>query len=213
VWSSSDDSLVEMRGDGKAFVHFRAGEATITAATRGGKASASIDVIVKAALKEIKVEPDNPLVESGDIYAMTATGVYADGSADDISKSVKWHCESPQFAEFLYGGRESLKGVAPGKVKVTATDPDTDVVGRGKVMIFAAGKPPELKDIELEPLDPEIKGGSVQFKATGVFAGGSKHEITTKLRWTSSRPEVLVVDERSGVARPRLVSGTSTIVA
>jgi uncharacterized protein YjdB len=213
AWSSSDESLVEMQGRGKATVHFGAGEVTITAAVRGGKASDSIDVTVKAALKEIKVGPDNPLVESGEFGQLTATAVYADGSTDNITDSVEWRSETPRVAEYLPGGSKFFKAAAAGTAKVSATDPATHVVGRGKVTVFATGRPPELKGIELEPLNPEIKGGSVPFKAIGVFAGKSRHEITDKLRWTSSRPEVLVVDETTGIARPRLMSGTSTIVA
>ena len=53
----------------------------------------------------------------------------------------------------------------------------------------------------------------MRFKAVGTFADKSTHEITEKVKWESSHPDVLVIDEFSGLARPRLQSGSSLVRA
>ena len=210
-WSSSDEALVKVLPGGLVKVGYGAGPVTITAAAPGGKPRVSIDVKVQAPLQDIVVTPANPLVESGGSETMVATGVFADGSTEDLRFSVKWSSDKPKVADFS-GGNECVAKAA-GTATVWATDRDGKVSGSTKVTVAAAGKVPTLRDVKIEPLNPEIKNGApVQFKATGVYSDKSTHEITGKVDWESSHPDILAIDDW-GLAKPGLQSGSALIRA
>jgi hypothetical protein len=213
TWSSSNDALVRMLPGGIAKVGRGSGRVTITAAAPDGKPRDSVDVKVRAKLQDIVITPKNPLVEVGKTEIMMATAVYADGSTEDLTPWLDWSADKPAVVEFpSNGGAWVAKGV--GTATLAATDPRTRITGFGKVTVVAAGKGPKLVDIALEPLNPDIKHGqSVQFRATGIYADKSTHEITEKVRWKSSQPDVLVIDENTGLARPRLQSGNPLVSA
>ncbi len=213
TWSSSDDALVKMFPGGIAKVGPGAGRVTITAAAPGGKPRDTVEVKVQAKLQDIVITPKNPLVEVGKTEVMMATAVYADGSTEDLTPWLDWSTDKPQVVEFPSNGGAWV-GKGPGTATLAATDPRTQITGFGKVTVVAAGKGPKLVDIALEPLNPDIKHGqSVQFRAIGLFADKSTHEITEKVTWKSSQPEVLVIDENTGLARPRLQSGNPLVSA
>lgn len=213
TWSSSNDALVKMLPGGIAKVGLDSGRVTITAAAPDGKLRDSVDVKVQAKLQDIVITPKNPLVEVGETEVMMATAVYADGSTEDLTPWLDWSTDKPKVVEFASnGGAWVAKGV--GTATLAATRPRTQFTGFGKVTVVAAGKGPKLVDIALEPLNPDIKHGqSVQFRATGIYADKSTHEITEKVKWKSSQPDVLVIDENTGLARPRLQSGNPLVSA
>jgi hypothetical protein len=94
-----------------------------------------------------------------------------------------------------------------------ATHVEAKVSGFGKVTVVAPGKGPTLTAIAIEPLNPDVKNGvPVQFKATGTFSDKSTHEITGKVTWKSSRPDILGID-KTGLAKPTLQSGSALITA
>jgi len=212
-WSSSNEALVEVLPGGLAKASGGAGPVTITATAPGGKPRDSIDVKVQARLQDIVVGPANPLVESGKSEVMMATGVYADGSHEDLTAWLEWSSDKPDVADFPAPGSECVAKAA-GTTTVWATHHDAKVSGSTKVTVAAAGKAPALRDLAIVPLNPEIKDGApVQFKATGTFADKSTHEITGKVTWESSHPDILFIEEDTGLARPRLQSGKALIRA
>ena len=212
TWSSSNDALVKMRPGGLAEVGHGAGRVTITAAGPGGKPRDSVEVRVQAALQDIVVTPKEPLTEAGKSENMLATAVYADGSTEDVTPWVTWSTDKPRVAHFPNTGVCEAK--AKGTTVVYARDERTGIFGSTRMTVFATGKAPKLVKVAIEPLNPEIKHGEfVPFKATGTFADKSTHEITEKVKWESSHTDVLVIDEFSGLARPRLQSGSSLVRA
>jgi hypothetical protein len=211
TWTSSNDALVEMQPGGTAKVGFGSGSVTITASGPGGQPHDSVVIKVQAALQDIRVTPKDPLTEAGKSELMLATAVYADGSTEDVTAWVQWSTEKPKVAGFSVNGGE-CEAKAKGTTLVYARDERTGIYGSTRMTVFAAGKAPRLVKVEIEPLNPEIEHGEfVRFKATGTFADTSKHEITEKVKWESSHPDVLAIDELSGLARPRLRSGSSLV--
>ena len=147
-----------------------------------------------------------------DSEIMVATGIYADGSTDDIRFSVKWSLHNPKVADFPGQGNGCL-GKAKGTATVWATSPDGKVSGFTKVTVVTAGKAPTLSEIKIEPLNPEMKNGvPVQFKAMGVDSDKSRHEITGKVTWELAEPDSWLIHNR-GLAKPRLQSGSALIGA
>jgi len=216
-WESSDENVVKMlpgRPSGLAQV-LRAGRVTITATLIGGKAQDTITVKIQARLQDIVITPENPLLEAGETEELTATGIRADGSTEDITFEVEWSSNKPRVAFFEPDSGGSCETREAGTALVAATHPDApDVHGFTKVEVFAPGRGPALQTISLEPLNPDIKEPPVvQFRAWGHFAGNVKHEITRHVRWTSSDPTVLTINADGGRARPRLRSGNPVVTA
>jgi hypothetical protein len=211
-WSTSDEALVKVLPGGLAKVGYGAGAVTITATAPGGKPRVSINVKAQARLQDIVVTPENPLVESGKTEILTATGVYADGSTEDLTAWVEWSSNKPNVVDFPEPGSACVAKAA-GTASVAATDAATKVSGFTKVTVAAAGKLPALHDFTIEPLNPDIKGVPVQFKAKGTFADKSTHEITGKVKWESAHPRILRIEEDTGLARPTLQSGAVLIRA
>ena len=212
VWSSSNDALVKMSAGGIAKVGHGTGIAKITAATPAGKPRASIDVRVQAKLKDIVITPKNPLVEVGKTEVMTATAIYEDGSTEVVTPRVDWDADKDTLVEFP--SRGAMLAKAAGTAKIVATDPRTKTQGFTTATIVDVGKGPKLVDIAIEPMDPEIRnGGDVQFRAYGIFADKSRHEVTRQVKWAATHAEILEIDEKSGLARPKLLSGTSRVSA
>src|SRR5205823_6160636 len=93
-------------------------------------------------------------------------------------------------------------------------DPDAGVVESIKVTVIAAGKGPKLVKLRVTPVDPPISDFTpVQFTAMGDFADKSSHEVTDRVRWVSTKPDTLAIDERTGLATPGLVADTAWITA
>ena len=58
--------------------------------------------------------------------------------------------------------------------------------------MVAAGRGPKRVDIALEPLNPETRHGQ-------------------SVKWKSTQPDALVIDENAGLPRPRLQSGNPLV--
>jgi hypothetical protein len=213
VWSSSDEALVKMLPGGIAEVGFGSGPVTITAAAPGGKPRDVVSISVKAKPQDIVITPVNALVEVGETAVMTATAVYADGSREDVTPWLDWSTDTPKVVEFAQNGGAWV-GKGPGPGRLAATDTRAKVTGFAKATVVDKGRGPKLLDIAIEPLNPEIEHGEdVQFRAYGRFDDKSTHEVTTKVKWRSSRPEVLPIDPDTGLATPTLQSGSASIGA
>ena len=185
----------------------------ITAATPDGKPRDSVSIKVQARLKEIVITPKNPLVEVGKTEVMTATAIYEDGSRELVTPWVDWDSDKRNnVVEFPSGG--ALVAKAAGTARIVAIDPRTQTPGFTTVTVVDVGKGPKLVDIAIEPLNPEIKnGGDEQFRAYGLFADKSRHEITEHVKWAATNAEILEIDENFGLAKPKLLSGTSLVSA
>jgi nucleoid DNA-binding protein len=212
-WSSSNDALVKMLPGGIAQVGHGAGMAKVTAAAPVGKPADSVWVSVRAQLRELVITPKNPLLEVGKTEIMTATAIYTDGSHDDVTPWVDWSTDKKNVADNPEGGGAWL-GKAAGTAKIVATDRETGLPGFTTATVVAEGKRPKLVDLAIEPMSPEIKHGEdVQFRAFGVFADKSRHEMTRHVTWTATHEEVLTIEEKTGLATPTLLSGTSKVTA
>ncbi|MCW5635143.1 MAG: Ig-like domain-containing protein [Rubrivivax sp.] len=65
-----------------------------------------------------------------------------------------------------------------------------------------ANSPQQLESIEVTPAASTVpRGRSQQFTAMGLFSDGSVVDLTRSVRWTSSAPEVAVLDPATGLAQ------------
>lgn len=70
-------------------------------------------------LSSIVVEPGNPLILAGDTQAFMATGIFSDGTSQNLTAMVTWTSSSPSYASIAPNGVAT--GLADGVTTVAAT--------------------------------------------------------------------------------------------
>jgi hypothetical protein len=213
TWSSSDASMADVSnaaGSAGLASGLAAGSPTISAKFGGITGSTSLTVS-SASLSSIEVTPPNPSIALGTHVRFTATGVFSDGTTQNLTTQVVWQASDTSLATFSgVAGEEGLAdGVGVGAPGVTATL--SGVVGSTTLSVTSA----VLAAIQVTPIDPSIAlGTDLQFTATGVFSDGTTQDLTDLADWTSSTGAVSVssAGPANGHAHAAAV-GSSTITA
>ncbi|MFT3836836.1 MAG: Ig-like domain-containing protein [Myxococcaceae bacterium] len=201
MWGSSNAMVVGVNATGFATA-FSAGSANVTA-NFGGFMGLSQITVQMVTLQSITVTPANAQVGIGSTQQFTATGLFSDGSMQNITASVTWATGSTSVATITSGGKAT--GVAVGNTTVTATQ--GGISGSANLSVTNAA----LVSIEVSPQGPTIaKGTSLQLTATGVYSDGSFSDLTASATWSSSRTMVATVS--SGLTTG-VTAGQSTITA
>jgi trimeric autotransporter adhesin len=120
VWSASPVTVATIDSSGVA-TGVSAGTVTITASS--GTVSGTVTMTVQTApLQSITVTPSNPSVSlsSGPTLQFTATGVYTDGSKQDITSSVTWNSTKVTTATVNSSGLATAVGVGTTSIQASS---------------------------------------------------------------------------------------------
>jgi hypothetical protein len=118
AWSSSKSAVATVDRSGLLTAK-SPGAATISATN--GDAEGSIVVQVSAsALQSIRITPENSAIPLGATQQFRASGIYSDGTIQDLTSLVSWSAGTPQIATLGPGGIATATG--PGSTAVTAED-------------------------------------------------------------------------------------------
>jgi hypothetical protein len=166
------------------------GSATITATyPPAGPSGSTILTVTPAALVSIAVTPASPSLPAGTAQQFAATGMYTDGTTQDLTTSVTWSSNAPTVlsvsASTAAGPIGLGSALTPGSAVVSATYPaaSTPIVGSTQVTVTSA----LLVSIAVSPSAPTIAlGQTQQFTATGTYTDASTQDVTTAVTWTSS---------------------------
>jgi uncharacterized protein YjdB len=154
-----------------------------------------------ATLVSIGVSPVNGSIALGLQKQYVATGVYSDGSSQNITSLASW---SSGANVTVNAGL--VTGVALGTTTVNASY--AGKTGGTNVTVTAA----TLQSISIAPASPTVAAGlTLQLSVIGHFSDGSTQTLTGA-SWSSATPAVATVDAASGLAKG-LAAGTSTIAA
>jgi hypothetical protein len=201
-WSSSDGTLASISDTGMLSA-LAPGTVTITASTGGITGSTTL-TIISAVLTSIAITPTNSSIPLGTGQQFTATGVFSDGSTQDLP-SVNWSSSSP-FVAVIDGASGFAVSAGLGSTTITATS--GSVSSSTTLMVTAA----TLVSIAVAPAVPNIGiGGLQQFTAVGTFTDGSTQDISDVASWSSSVASVATISS-TGLAMG-WSSGTSVIAA
>jgi len=146
-----------------------------------------------AGLVAVQVEPPALTLLPGLGQPLTARGVFADGSVEDVTGDAVWSTAGTGVVEIDDGGR--VTALAPGEDVVVA---DVDgVIGEAVVTV----EDRTIVDVVVTPANGRTGvGGEVPFSADARLDDGSRLDVTTLAVWTTSDPGVATVDE-VGVGR------------
>jgi trimeric autotransporter adhesin len=165
-------------------------------------------VTTPAQLSSIAVGPPNINVPVGLENHFTATGIFSDGSKQDISSQVAWRSMNTAVASVGNGGVATA--LSPGSTKIMAS------LGRIAGSASLVVTPAVLVAIDVTPTNPSIASGLTDaLRASGVYSDNSVHDITSAVTWSSSNSAVASVTNASGSSGLTTAQspGSSTITA
>ncbi len=173
---------------GTALNGVKAGTATITATYQGKTATATVTV-VDTSLQSISIQSVAPLSIGGTVK-LVATGVFADGTKQDVTSQATWTSSSPAIA--TVGDTGTSKGLVTGVAVGTATVTAAVQAISGTVQISVAAK--KIASIGITPTQPILQRGVTQaFKATAVYDDISTSDVTQQATWSTGDAAVLTV--------------------
>ncbi len=186
---------------------------TVITATFGGVSGMRNLMVTNATLSSIVITPGGSFLARGTQQFFTATGIYSNGTQQDLTTTVSWSSSAPAIAtvDNSTGAEGLVTAVAAGSANITATDTMSGKSGTTKVTVTNA----VLMSIAITPVNPSIaKGTNVQLTATGTYNDGRKQDLTTLVTWSTSTTSVSVSNTAGteGLASGLAVS-TATVTA
>ena len=158
-------------------------------------------------LTSIAVGPPDSSVAMGLSSQFTATGLYSDGSKQDVSSQVTWSSTNAAAAWISNAGLATTAG--PGSTLITAKL--GKMSGSTSLNVTAA----TLVVIDLTPTNASLANGlNGRFVATGVYTDNSVHDITASVTWASSVNSVASISNAPGSNGMTTTTGPgSTIIS
>jgi YVTN family beta-propeller protein len=160
-----------------------------------------------AQLTAIAVGPPDSSVAMGMSSQFTATGVYSDGSKQDLSSQVTWSSANAAAAWISNAGL--VTAASPGSTMITAKM--GKMSGSTTLNVTAA----TLVVIDLTPTNASLANGlTKRFVATGVYTDNSVHDISAVVTWNSSVSSVAAISNTPGSNGVTTTTGPgSTMIA
>ena len=203
TWMSSDTTIATISGLGM-IKGLATGNTKITA-TMSGIISPALTLTVKL-LSSIALTPVSPAILAvGVTQQFIPTGIFADGSTEDISSQVTWASDTTGTATIASTGLATA--LAAGNTNITAS-----VSGITSPTVSLTVE--ALSSIDVEPSHPTslAVGSTQQFTAAGTFTDGSTEDITSQVTWGSDSTGIVTIGYSTGLATG-VAAGTANIMA
>jgi len=205
IWASSDTEVVIMNPNGNDNSGQAAAQAagSVQVSASFGEMSGTANLTVTAAtLTSMLVTPANNSVIAGQSRQYTATGVYSDGSSENLTALVNWASSDNTVAQpntNMTSNSGLVAGVSAGTVQIQAS------LGAVSAQTNLTVTSATLSSISVTPVNSAVAVGlNRQFTATGVYSDGSTLNITPSVVWASSNIQVATLNangnSNSGVA-------------
>ncbi len=168
---------------------------TTISATSGGLTGSTLLTVTTATLSSIQVTPTNPSRTKGSTVAFTATGLYTDGTTQNLTTQVAWSSSSPSIATVsnASGSQGVATTIAVGQTTITAT------LGTTTGSTTLTVTPATLTSITIAPINPSAADGTtVSFTATAFFSDGTSQNVTTQATWTSTNGSIATISNAAG---------------
>ena len=219
TWGSSDGAVATVSntaGSNGLATTTGVGTTTIDAtsftAISGVVIGSTTLTVTAAELVSIEVTPADPSVANGLTQQFTATGLYTDGSTQDLTTQLTWASSDSAVATVSNAAGSNGLATTAGTGATTITATSGEVTASTTLTVTSA----ELVSIEVAPADPSVANGlTQQFTATGLYTDGSTQGLTTQLTWASSDSTVATVSNAAGSNGLATTAGTgaTTITA
>ena len=159
-----------------------------------------------ATLSTLQVTPASVSLATHASQQFHATGLFSDGSTQDLTSSVTWFSSDSSVATISTGGMATA--VTTGVTNVTAKSGAMQASATLAVNNAGVG----LTSITLSPLVSTLAVHTTQqLTATGAYADGSSRDLTSNVTWSSSSAAAATVDVNGLVTG--VAAGTTSITA
>jgi len=211
AWTSSDSSVATI-GAANGFATSKGPGTAVIGASFGSASDSTKLTVSNASIQAIAVSPANSLLAPALTQKFTATGIFNDGSTQNISNSVIWSSDNTAAATISNNAASVgvATGVSQGVANISAsfTTPNPPVVGTTVLKVSNA----TLQSISVTPGASTISPASIlQFTATGNFSDGSTEPLSLVATWSSSAPAVASINN-AGLATG-VTAGSTNITA
>src|SRR5271156_2801455 len=158
----------------------------------------------KSALASILISPAAPTLASGQSQQLTATGVFSDGSKQDVTQSVTWTSAQSSIASINPAGL--ARGRQTGSTRLIATS-GTGITASTTITI----SPAIVVSIAVSPQSLSLASGQAQqLNAVATFSDGSQQNVTNAAAWSIAPSGIASVNASGMLAAQALGSGTIT---
>ena len=163
-----------------------------------------IHSVRRVQLTSISVQSSREAIPQGLGVQYWAVGHYRNGTARDVTGAVEWSSSNPQVLSVDDSGLS--RAVSPGTASIQIASGSLNAILNVRVT------PPALVGLAVSPSDWSVApGAATQFLLVGTRSDGQREDLTSKVGWTSTNPEVVKIAS-SGVATA-LSPGSSVIRA
>ena len=170
------------------------GVTELTASLAGFRVRTTL-TISPAALVAVQVAPTAPVMARGTTRAFTATGLFSDGTTQDLTAQATWTSSEPTRLTISSQGlsRGLARALSQGPAEVRAT------IGGHFGSTPATVTDAVLTALDLTPAVSSLPlGVSARFVATGRFSDNTTADVTTQVTWSSDQPAVASVSNAPG---------------
>jgi uncharacterized protein YjdB len=164
---------------GEIFANKRHGEQRFISAISQGITGSTTLTVRALELAAITVTPAIPTIAGGTRLQFSASGLFTNGSSQDLTDSAIWASTDPGIATIsnAAGSRGLVTAVAAGSTTISAIF--QGITGNTTLTVTAE----QLAAITVTPAIPNIAVGTrLQFVATGLFTDGTSQDLTTSTR-------------------------------
>ena len=181
-------------------------------ASYGALTDSTLLTVTSATLTSISITPISSSIAKGTNKQFNATGIFSDGSKQDITSLVTWSSSNTTIASI--SNQLGQKGLALGNNTGTTTiSAAFRSVSSSANLIVAQ---PVLSSISVTPSNPvSAVETTQQFYATGIFSDNSTQNLTQLVSWSTQSPAIAIVSNlpnSKGLAIGKS-SGTTSVTA
>lgn len=214
VWLSSNGTVASISNEPSTkglATGLAGGTSEIQASLRCVSGSTTLTV-TEGELLSIEVTPAIPSVPAGINQQFTATGLFSDGTTENLTNEVVWSSSNAAVATISNtpGSQGLAAALSAGTTEIQATH--QGISGSTTLTVTSA----LLQRIEVDPVNPKIEAGNTQqFAAIGIFSNGDEEVLTNQVTWLSSNPAIAVIsnDPNSKGLATGVSVGSVTITA
>jgi uncharacterized protein YjdB len=181
------------------------GTTIVTAKYNGVPSNGATLQVTPAVLNSIQVNPTSAIIPKGTTQQFTATGIYSDGSKQDLTGTAAWSTDNVLVATVSAAGLAMGQTVGVARIAATSGGKTSDPA-------VLTVTPAVLVSIQVTPGTASVAAGTTQqYTAMGTYTDGGALDITGSVSWGSSDTALATIDTHglaTGVAQ-----GTVNITA
>ncbi len=148
-----------------------------------------------ASLLSLQLSPTQPTLPLGTRLPFTATGLFSDGTSQDLTAQATWTSSAPACVSISSQGASRGEALAVTRGSATLTATVGGRAGSTTVTVTDAA----LVSLELSPGQATLPLGVVtRFTATGIFTDGTVADLTAQALWSTSATSIATVSNAPG---------------